>query len=467
MEITLYGVGYVGLVTGVCLAHLGHSICCMDIDQKKIDMLEAGEIPIYEPGLERLLQSALKNGRIKFVSSIEKAINFSPIQMIAVGTPPKPNGGADLSQVDAVAMAIGQYSLENKFVVMKSTVPVGTANRVACIIRESLARRKVSFTFDVGSNPEFLREGSAVEDFLEPDRIIVGVNDEASEKKFQKIYKPLIDRGYPLISMDVRSSELTKYVANAFLATKISFMNDISQLCEKLDANIHSVKKGLSADSRISKEFLNSGCGFGGSCFPKDLLALQYMAKENKFESHMINATLKTNARHQRLLFDKVVQYFSGNIKDRTFAIWGLAFKPNTDDIRFASSRVVMELLWQKGAHVKAYDPIAMHNIKSIYNNQPLLKLCNNAEETLTNADALIILTEWNEFLNVDFDTIKKHLKAPVIFDGRNIYNLDVIKKAEMEYIGVGCNIQSRLDSIAELCTDKILVSDNLQVENA
>lgn len=438
MRIAIYGVGYVGLVTAVCLAELGHQIFCVDVDATKIEQLQQGHVSIYEQGLPELLIKNLQKQRIQFSIDAVQAIAFGQIQMIAVGTPPLPNGAANLLFVNQVAKTIATHLDEYKLIVTKSTVPVGTALQVQNIIQQVLTDRNKIIPFDVASNPEFLREGCAVYDCLHPDRILVGVENEKSLNLLQQLYQPLMDAGYPLISMSIRSAELTKYAANAYLATKISFMNEISQLAERTGADIEEIRRGMSMDSRINEQFLQAGCGFGGSCFPKDVAALNYLAIKSDYQANLLRAVINTNKQQQALLFIKIRQYFHQDLTNKTIAMWGLAFKPNTDDVRCASSCVVMELLWRAGATVKVYDPKAMAAIAALYPDHPQLIFCDNAIAALDNADALAVITEWQEFMQPDFTEIKNRLRQPVIFDGRNIYDPESMQAMGFDYFGIG-----------------------------
>lgn len=439
MNITIYGAGYVGLVSGICFAVLGHNVCCMDIDDKKVAELKQGRLPIYEENLEALLKENLKAGRLQFTTDFSEAVTHAVLQMIAVGTPSKEDGAADLQYVNAVAKQIGAHMTDYRCVVIKSTVPMGTAKTVSAIIAEALKTKASAIEYDIVSNPEFLREGRAVKDCMAPERIIIGVETEKAEAMMQELYAPLTAKGFPLLSMDNASAELTKYAANAFLATKVSFINEISQIAERVGANIHAIKRGIGTDSRINEKFLNAGCGFGGSCFPKDISALQMMSKALGYEPHMLNAVLHTNKQQQDLLFQKLTHYFKGELKNKAVALWGLAFKSNTDDVRSATSRVLIDQLLDAGAIVQAYDPLAMDNIRKHYRNEPHLILCDDKMTALHNADALVIVTEWNEFKTPVFSEIKLQLRFPVIFDGRNIYDRATVKNNGLEYFGIGC----------------------------
>lgn len=437
--LSIYGAGYVGLVTGICFAQMGYHVCCMDVDAEKIRKLQHGHLPIYEENLESMLIDNINAGRIQFTTDIEATIAFSPIQMIAVGTPSQPDGSADLQFVYAVANQIGERLAEYRCIINKSTVPVGTAKAVESIIQKKLSERGIVVDYDVVSNPEFLREGSAVIDCLSPERIIIGISSKRASDIMHKLYSPWKHNNISIVEMDCASAELTKYAANAFLAMKISFMNEMSQIAERAGANIHAIKAGIGSDSRINPKFLNAGCGFGGSCFPKDVSALKKMSEQVGYTPHILNAVIKTNEQQQQIIYQKIAHYFHDDLKDKTIALWGLAFKPNTDDVRCASSRVIMELLWNAGATVKAFDPLAMKNIRNAYHSQSNLILCEQAEETLQDADALAVITEWEHFLQPDFVTIKKLLRNPAIFDGRNIYDRHLMMRMGFDYFGIGC----------------------------
>jgi len=435
MKISVYGAGYVGLVSGLCFAELGHDVCCMDIDEAKINALKQGHLPIYEENLQELL----RKNHLLFTTDFQLAAHHAIVQMIAVGTPAKTDGSADVQFVEDVANQLGKSMQHYCCVVNKSTVPVGTAKRVQAIVQQRLQERKKEISFDMVSNPEFLREGRAVRDCLLPDRIIVGAETGQALSVMRELYRPLTEKGCLLLEMDIASAELTKYAANAFLATKVSFINEISQIAERVGANIHAIKKGIGSDPRINEKFLNAGCGFGGSCFPKDISALKNIANHHHYEPHILDAVLKINDQQQQLLFQKIDRYFEHRLKDKIIALWGLAFKPNTDDIRSASSCVLMERLWQAGATVKAYDPLAINNTARTYANQFQLILCDSKEAALNNADVLAIMTEWDVFKKPDFEMIKKTLKFPVIFDGRNLYDKTLVQTLGFTYFGVGC----------------------------
>jgi UDPglucose 6-dehydrogenase len=438
MRLTIFGSGYVGLVTGVCLAEVGNSVMCVDVDQRKIDMLKRGESPIYEPGLDELLKKNLEAGRIKFTTDPAEGVNHGLFQFIAVGTPPDEDGSADLKYVLAVAEAIGQNMSEYRIVVTKSTVPVGTADKVKAKIEATLKKRGASVEFDVVSNPEFLKEGAAINDFMKPDRIIVGTDNPRTAELLKVLYDPFTRNRERMIVMDIRSSELTKYAANAMLATKISFMNELANLAERMGADIEKVRQGIGSDPRIGYHFIYPGCGYGGSCFPKDVQALERSAREHSFDAVLLSAVEQVNKRQKSVVFDKIQRYFDGKLAGKTIALWGLAFKPNTDDMREAPSRTLMEALWNAGAKVRAYDPVAHEEARRIYGDRPDLEIVKTSMDALKGADALAIVTEWQEFRSPDFEAIKSLLKNPVIFDGRNLYDPAFVKKYGFGYYAIG-----------------------------
>lgn len=438
MRLTIFGSGYVGLVTGACFAEAGNHVLCVDVDQHKVDMLKRGESPIFEPGLEELLKKNLAAGRISFTTSAEEGVKHGLFQFIAVGTPPDEDGSADLKYVLAVAESIGTHLSDYRIVVNKSTVPVGTADRVKARILETLKARGVSLEFDVVSNPEFLKEGAALGDFMKPDRVVVGTDNPRTAELLKALYDPFTRNHDRMIVMDVRSSELTKYAANAMLATKISFMNELANLAERLGADIEKVRRGIGSDPRIGYHFIYPGCGYGGSCFPKDVQALSRTARDNGYEAEVLNAVEAVNYRQKEVLFTKISNYFNGDLKGRTIALWGLSFKPNTDDMREAPSRTLMEALWKAGARVRAYDPVATHEAQRIYGERGDLTLTSSAPEALAGADALAIVTEWQEFRSPDFDAIKATLRQPVIFDGRNLYDPGFVKQFGLKYQAIG-----------------------------
>ena len=438
MKITVFGSGYVGLVTGACFAEAGNHVVCVDIDEGKIARLKAGQIPIHEPGLDILVRRNFDKGRLKFTTSAADGIEHGLFQIIAVGTPPEEDGSADLSHVLSVAEAIGRHMSEYRIIVDKSTVPVGTADKVRERVEQTLGERGVKVEFDVVSNPEFLKEGAAINDFMKPDRVVVGTDNPRTAELLKALYDPFTRNRDRMIVMDVRSAELTKYAANAMLATKISFMNEMANLAERMGADIEMVRVGIGSDPRIGYSFIYPGAGYGGSCFPKDVKALVHSAGEYDFDAQLLKSVEAVNKRQKQLLFSKVQRYFGGDLKDKTIALWGLAFKPNTDDMREAPSRELIEALWQAGARVQAYDPVAMDEARRIYGHRPDLTLVANAEEALAGADALAIITEWQEFRSPDFDVIRDALRHPVIFDGRNIYDPALVKSFGLEYFGVG-----------------------------
>ena len=445
MDVTIYGSGYVGLVTAACLAQVGNNVLCVDIDEERIKRLRQCIVPIHEPGLQELIQTNVEATRIEFTLDAHEGLEHGLFQFISVGTPPDQDGTADLQHVLAVAKNIGQLMNEYKIIVNKSTVPVGTARKVAAAIQEQLDARDNSTEFDVVSNPEFLKEGAAIEDFMKPDRIIVGVKNPRTAELMRALYAPF-NRSHDRVQlMDPESAELTKYAANTILATKISFMNELANIAERLGADIEQVRLGIGADPRIGYQFIYPGCGYGGSCFPKDVKALQQIANEVDYTPTLITAVDKVNRDQKQVLFNKISNHFNGELKDKVIALWGLAFKPQTDDMREASSRNLMEALWDAGAKVKAYDPVAMDECKRIYGNHAQLELCKSANQTLHSADTLVIVTEWNEFRSPDFMKIKSELNHPVIFDGRNLYEPDLIQSFGLKYYAIG-----RGDSVAK-----------------
>ncbi len=438
MKVTIFGSGYVGLVTGVCLAEVGNDVICVDIDQAKIENLKKGILPIYEPGLETLVIENQQAGRLKFTTNIQEAVSHGTFQFIAVGTPPDEDGAADLQYVVAVAKSIAENMTDYRIVVDKSTVPVGTADKVKEVMLEVLKERGVEIDFDVVSNPEFLKEGDAISDFMKPDRIVVGTDNPRTAELLKALYAPFNRSHDRVIIMDVRSAELTKYAANAMLATKISFMNELANLAELLGADIEQVRNGIGSDTRIGYSFIYPGCGYGGSCFPKDVKALERTAKQVGYHAELLSAVENVNDRQKQVLFTKVLQHYNGDVKGKVFALWGLAFKPKTDDMREAASRVVLEALINAGASVQAYDPEAMDEAKRLYGNNPGLILAETAEQALQGANALIVVTEWKAFWSPDFEHIKKTLKDAVIFDGRNLYQPALLKKQGITYYGIG-----------------------------
>ncbi len=438
MKITVVGTGYVGLVSGTCMAEVGNDVLCLDVDPAKIKILKDGGIPIHEPGLLEMVCRNVAAGRLKFTTNIQQAVEFGDVQFIAVGTPPDEDGSADMQYVIAAARNIGKYMTNHKVVVDKSTVPVGTADKVKITIAEELAVRKSALNFSVVSNPEFLKEGAAVEDFMRPDRIVIGTEDEQSKVTMRALYAPFQRNHERLVMMDVRSAELTKYAANAMLATRISFMNEMANLAEILGADIESVRRGIGSDPRIGYDFLYSGCGYGGSCFPKDVKALISTGHNNGHDLKVLNAVETANDAQKQVLTKKIKKHFGQNLTGKHFTVWGLAFKPNTDDMREATSRVLIHDLLQAGATVTAYDPVAMDEAKRIFNGIAGLTFAKTPSEALNNADALVIVTEWKEFRIQDFSHIKQNLKANIIFDGRNMYDPQAVKNAGIEYRSIG-----------------------------
>ncbi|MGZ5052057.1 MAG: UDP-glucose dehydrogenase family protein [Methylobacter sp.] len=438
MKITIFGSGYVGLVTGTCLAEVGNDVICVDIDEEKIAKLQQGIIPIYEPGLEVMVKENQAEGRLRFTTNIKEAVDHGVFQFIAVGTPPDEDGSADLKYVLAVARSIAENMDEYRVVIDKSTVPVGTADKVRGVMQEILASRGKQLEFDVVSNPEFLKEGAALEDFMKPDRIVIGTDNPRTAELLKALYAPFnrsVDR---VIVMDIRSAELTKYAANAMLATKISFMNELANLAEYLGADIEHVRHGIGSDSRIGYSFIYPGCGYGGSCFPKDVKALERTAKEQGYFAELLNAVENVNNRQKHRLFAKINNHYNGSLAGKVFALWGLAFKPNTDDMRDAPSRVVLEALINAGATVRAFDPEALDEARRIYGDNPGLIYCDSPRNAVHQADALIIVTEWKQFRSPDFDLLSQQLNDKVIFDGRNMYEPDRVKSSGLTYYAIG-----------------------------
>ena len=438
MNITIFGTGYVGLVTGTCLADAGHNVLCVDVDPAKVDLLERGVIPIFEPGLAPMVARNREEGRLSFTTDSARGVAFGTLQFIAVGTPPDEDGSADMQYVLAVASTIGRHMDEYKLVINKSTVPVGTADQVRMAISQGLVDRGAELDFDVCSNPEFLKEGAAIEDFTRGARIVVGTDSSKVRALMRECYGPYNWNHDKLIFMDVRSAELTKYAANAMLATKISFMNEMANLAERLGADIENVRLGIGSDPRIGYHFIYPGCGYGGSCFPKDVQALARTARDCDYDSKLLNAVEAVNYAQKHVLFDKISHYFQGDLKGKVIALWGLAFKPNTDDMREASARTLMEDLWKAGATVQAFDPEAMEETQRIYGDQEGLTLCGTKEQALKGADALAICTEWKEFRSPDFDVVTNTLKHPVVFDGRNLYEPEMLERHGLVYYAIG-----------------------------
>jgi len=437
MRITIFGSGYVGLVSGACLADAGNTVVCVDVDGRKIDMLKRGEIPIHEPGLDAVIKRNFDAGRLSFTTDAKAGVDHGQFQIIAVGTPPDEDGSADLRYVLAVAGTIGEHMTEYKVVITKSTVPVGTADKVRDAVAKALKARQASLEYDTVSNPEFLKEGAAINDFMKPDRVVIGTDSTRAADLMRTLYEPFTRNRDRMIVMDVRSAELTKYAANAMLATKISFMNELANLAEHFGADIEAVRVGIGSDPRIGYAFIYPGVGYGGSCFPKDVQALKRSADEVGYQASILTAVEEVNNRQKLVLFNKIKAFF-GDLKGKTIALWGLAFKPNTDDMREAASRVLMEALWAAGAKVRAYDPVAMPECRRIYGDRADLILCKTSPEAVQGADALAIVTEWQEFRSPDFDYIKSALRTSVIFDGRNLYDPAHMARAGFGYHAVG-----------------------------
>lgn len=441
MKIAIFGSGYVGLVTGACLADVGNDVLCIDVDAAKVARLQAGEVPIHEPGLDVLIARNAQAGRLRFAADAAEGVAHGRAVMIAVGTPPDEDGSADLSHVLAVAHSIGQHLTDYRVVINKSTVPVGTADRVRATISAELAARGVDVDFDVVSNPEFLKEGAAIGDFMKPDRVVVGTDSSRALDLMRQMYEPFTRNRERLVVMDVRSAELTKYAANAMLATKISFMNELAGIAERVGADIEKVRRGIGSDSRIGFSFIYPGAGYGGSCFPKDVQALQRTAERAGARAALLTAVEAVNAAQKQVLFERIASFFNGSVAGRTIAIWGLAFKPNTDDMREASSRVLMQALWAAGAQVRAYDPVAMGEAARLYPAElasRALVLVDRAMNALDGADGLAVVTEWQEFRSPDFEALKAKLSSPVIFDGRNLYDPVLMKRLGIRYFGIG-----------------------------
>lgn len=432
MNIAVVGTGYVGLVTGTCFAETGNNVICVDINEKKVQRLRRGEIPIFEPGLDVIFDRNTKNGRLQFTTDLREAVDASQIIFLALPTPPGEDGSADLSYIMGVAEQLGGMLTEYKVIVDKSTVPVGTAEQVSDILSKKLPKKM----FDVVSNPEFLREGVAVEDFLKPDRVVVGTTSEKARKLMRQLYEPYVRQGNPIHFMDERSAELTKYAANSYLATRISFMNEIANLCEKVGADVDMVRIGMGSDSRIGNRFLFPGIGYGGSCFPKDVQALAKTASQNSYDFKILKSVMKVNEIQKSVLTKKLRKYYKGELEGKTFAVWGLAFKPNTDDIREAPALVIMDELLAAGANIRAYDPEAMDHVQEIYGDR--VHFCGDMYEALINADALLVLTEWGEFRNPEYEKMAGLLSEMVIFDGRNVYDLDQMKAEGFHYVSIG-----------------------------
>lgn len=436
MKIAIVGTGYVGLVTGVCFAEMGVDVVCVDVNLDKIEKLRNGVLPIYEPGLDELLEKNAAAGRLTFATSLKDVIADAEVIFSAVGTPPGEDGSADLKYVLQVADEVGRNMESYKLVVTKSTVPVGTAKKVKALIEARLAERGAEIEFDVASNPEFLKEGSAIKDFLSPDRVVIGVENERAKEILTKLYRPFLLNNFRVLFMDIPSAEMTKYAANSMLATRISFINDIANLCELVGADVNMVRRGIGSDTRIGTKFLYPGTGYGGSCFPKDVKALIKTAQEYGYDMQVLKAVESVNEKQKKVLFGKLCGYFGGNLKGRKIAVWGLSFKPETDDIREATSEVMVKLLNEAGASVAAYDPVAMDEFRHMHGD--IAKYVRDKYEALDDADALVLLTEWKEFRLPSWDVMKKMMKKPVIFDGRNIYDRRELEAEGIEYFAIG-----------------------------
>jgi UDPglucose 6-dehydrogenase len=438
VKITMVGTGYVGLVTGACLADTGNEVLCLDLDERKIATLKDGRIPIHEPGLEAIVRRNAAAGRLRFTTDVAHSVDHGTMQFIAVGTPPEEDGSADLRHVVAAARSIGRHMHAYRVIVDKSTVPVGTADLVRDTIAGELNARGIDVPYSVVSNPEFLKEGAAVEDFMRPDRVVVGCDDERATQLMRALYAPFQRNHERMLVMDVRSAELTKYAANAMLATRISFMNELANLAERLGADVEQVRRGIGSDPRIGYHFLYAGAGYGGSCFPKDVKALQHTAQENGMHLRVLEAVELANEAQKRVLLDKITARFGERLDGRCFALWGLAFKPDTDDMREAPSRVLIDGLTRLGARVVAYDPAALHEAQRVFGDQPALRYAPSPMAALEDADALVIVTEWKEFRSPDFEEITRRLRHRVVFDGRNLYEPQMVRAFGLEYHGIG-----------------------------
>ena len=437
MNIAIVGTGYVGLVSGTCFAETGVNVTCVDVDEKKIERLTNGEIPIYEPGLDQMVLKNVKAGRLKFTTDLASILNEQEIVFIAVGTPPDEDGSADLKYVLQVAKTIGENLNQYLVVVTKSTVPVGTARKVRATIEAELKKRDADIPFDVASNPEFLKEGNAIKDFMSPDRVVVGVESEQAKKKLTKLYKPFLINNFRVIFMDIPSAEMTKYAANSMLATRISFMNDIANLCERVGADVNMVRAGIGSDTRIGRKFLYAGCGYGGSCFPKDVKALIKTADQNGYSMEVLKAVERVNERQKDILFEKLQKAFNGeSLKGKTIALWGLSFKPETDDMRESTALVMIDKLLQAGCVVRAYDPIAMDECRRRIGDQ--ISYCRNMYDAVIDADALLLLTEWKEFRLPSWGVIRKAMRRPLVIDGRNIFDTEELEENQFEYHCIG-----------------------------
>ncbi len=443
MKISIVGTGYVGLVTGTCFSDTGVDVTCVDIDQNKIDNLKKGIVPIYEPGLETMIKTNVEKGRLHFTTDIKESLHQAEVVFIAVGTPPGEDGSADLSHVLEVARQIGRHIDHHIVVVTKSTVPIGTSKKVKAAILEELKKRDANITINVASNPEFLKEGNAIDDFLKPDRIVVGTESEQAEKVIRRLYKPFLLNNHPILFMDIPSAELTKYAANSMLATKISFMNDMANLCELVGADIEMVRKGIGSDNRIGHKFIYPGIGYGGSCFPKDVKAIIRTAQSYNYPLRLLEAVEEINKDQKRVMVAKIKNFFNNQLKGKTFGVWGLSFKPNTDDMREAPSTVIINELIEAGANVKAYDPVAMKEAKKIFNNH--ITYGKDPYDVLIDADALLLITEWAEFRIPNFKVMEKLMQQKVVFDGRNIYDTKEMMEHGFEYFGIGRTIQKQI----------------------
>ena len=443
MNLSIVGTGYVGLVTGTCFAEMGNTVWCIDIDESKIENLKKGILPIYEPGLEEMVARNYKEGRLHFTTDYAEAVPSSQICFIAVGTPPGEDGSADVSYVLSAARGIAQHMKEYTVIVDKSTVPVGTSEKVRDMVQKVLDERNLKIDFDVVSNPEFLKEGVAVDDFLRPDRVVIGTDNEQARNIMQELYEPFVSNGHPLLVMDIKSAEITKYAANAMLATRISFMNEIAKLCDTLGGDVKAVRQGIGTDSRIGMSFLYAGCGYGGSCFPKDVKELIAVGKRNNIDMKIAQAVEEVNEAQKHILVQQIIKKYGENLTGKTFALWGLAFKPQTDDMREAPSIVIINELVKRGAHIRAYDPEAHQTAQHYLSHIPHSALSYEKDmwTPLSSADALILITEWKQFRQPDFDKIKQSLKTPIIFDGRNQYSITLMKELGIEYHCIGRSI--------------------------
>lgn len=436
MKIAVVGTGYVGLVTGTCFAESGVTVTCIDKDIEKIGQLNSGNVPIYEPGLEDMMRRNMEKKRLFFTTALSKGIEGAEVIFIAVGTPPGEDGSADLSHVISVAGEIGASIKSYSVIVTKSTVPVGTSEKIRKAVKSALLKRRSSLTFDIASNPEFLKEGAAVEDFLKPERIVIGIDNEKAAAIMKNLYMPFVLNNHPILFMDIASAEITKYAANAMLATRISFINEIANLCDILGADINQVRKGIGSDSRIGSKFLYPGTGYGGSCFPKDVKALIKTANDNGYDLNVVTAVEKANEYQKSVILNKMLKHFSNKLKDKTIGIWGISFKPKTDDIRESSSLYLIDKLLKKGVKIRAYDPAAMNEARKVLGKK--IVFCNDPYEAVKGADAMVLMTEWAEFHLPDFTKMASVMKSKAIFDGRNIYNPDEIKKLGFKYYGIG-----------------------------